>query len=205
LQTVGQAGTTQTVTSAPNPSIFGQSVTFTATVAAVEPGAGSPTGTVDFFDGATLLGTGTLTSPGVWTFSNGALAAGAHPTITADYSGDANFLGGNSPDFSQTVDQATSTTTVTSSANPSVFGQSVTFTATIAAVARRRYRNGDRRLLRRRDIAWHRDARQPRRLDLLDRGARRRGAPNHYCRLQRRRQFPQQRLARLLADGRPGD
>jgi parallel beta-helix repeat protein len=135
LQTVGQASTTATVTSAPNPSIFGQSLTFTATVGAVAPGAGTPTGTVTFFDGATSLGTGTLTSPGVWTLSTAALAAGSHPDITADYSGDANFVSSDSPHFLQTVDAASTTTTVTSTRNPSDFGQSVTLTATVAAVA----------------------------------------------------------------------
>src|SRR5207253_7996640 len=56
-QTVNQAGTTTAVSSSVNPSVFGQSVTFTATVSAVAPGAGTATGTVTFKDGATTLGT----------------------------------------------------------------------------------------------------------------------------------------------------
>ncbi|MDV9203095.1 Ig-like domain-containing protein, partial [Streptomyces sp. Wh19] len=59
-QTVSQASTATALTSVPDPSVFGEVKTLTATVAAVAPGAGTPTGTVDFFDGATLLGTGTL-------------------------------------------------------------------------------------------------------------------------------------------------
>ncbi|MDV9203194.1 Ig-like domain-containing protein, partial [Streptomyces sp. Wh19] len=59
------------------------------------PGAGTPTGTVDFFDGATLLGTGTL-SGGVATFTTSTLAIGTHP-LTAVYNGDANFTSSTSP------------------------------------------------------------------------------------------------------------
>src|SRR5207244_607253 len=51
------AGTATVVTSAPNPSVFGQPVTFTATVTAVPPGTGTPTGTVTFAEGTTTLGT----------------------------------------------------------------------------------------------------------------------------------------------------
>src|SRR5439155_7590842 len=133
-QTVNKANTTTAVTSSPNPSVFGQSVTFTATVSAVAPGAGSPTGTVTFKDGATTLGTGTL-SGGQATFSASSLSAGGHATITAVYGGDANFNTSTSPNFTQTVNKADTTTTVNSSAAPSVFGQSVTFTATVTAVA----------------------------------------------------------------------
>ncbi|WP_206306700.1 Ig-like domain repeat protein, partial [Streptomyces malaysiense] len=60
-QTVTQAASATTLTSAPDPSVFGQAKTLTATVAAVAPGSGTPTGSVDFFDGATLLGTSALT------------------------------------------------------------------------------------------------------------------------------------------------
>ncbi|HMF36072.1 MAG TPA: Ig-like domain repeat protein, partial [Isosphaeraceae bacterium] len=68
-----------------------QSVTFTATVSVNSPGAGTPTGTVTFKDGATVLGTGTL-SGGVATFTRSTpLSAGAHH-ITAVYGGDTNDL-----------------------------------------------------------------------------------------------------------------
>ena len=55
---VSQTSTTTSLTSSANPSVFGQSVTFTATVAAVSPGSGTPTGTVNFLDGTTTIGTG---------------------------------------------------------------------------------------------------------------------------------------------------
>src|SRR5262249_44379944 len=53
--TAATLATTTTVTSSPNPSVFGQSVTFTATVSAASPGSGTPTGTVTFEDGGTTL------------------------------------------------------------------------------------------------------------------------------------------------------
>ena len=60
-----------------NPSVVGQSVTFTATVTAAAPGSGIPAGTVTFKDGASTIGTGTL-SGGVATFST-SLAVGRNP------------------------------------------------------------------------------------------------------------------------------
>ena len=86
--TVNQASTSTTVASSSNPSVFGQSVTFTATVSS---GAGTPTGTVTFLDGGSPIGTGTL-SGGVATFTTSALAVGSH-VITTSYGGDANFTG----------------------------------------------------------------------------------------------------------------
>ncbi len=48
--TISQASTTTVLTSTPDPSVFGQTVTLTATVSVVSPGAGDPTGTVEFED-----------------------------------------------------------------------------------------------------------------------------------------------------------
>src|SRR6202008_421471 len=134
-QAVNKADTATTVTSSVNPSVFGQSVTFTATVSAVAPGAGTPIGTVTFLDGGSPIGTGTL-SGGIATFSTSALAAGSH-TITTSYGGDGNFNGstGSLTGNPQVVNKTNSTTTVTSSQNPSIFGQSVAFTATVSPVA----------------------------------------------------------------------
>jgi large repetitive protein len=65
-----------------------------------------------------------------------ALAAGVH-TITTSYGGDGNFNGstGSLTGNPQVVNKANTTTTVTSSANPDVFGQSITFTATVFPVS----------------------------------------------------------------------
>lgn len=74
-----KANTTTTVTSSQNPSTYGQPVTFTATVTAVAPGGGTPTGTVTFYDGTTVLGTATLNSSGQATFTTSSLFIGTHP------------------------------------------------------------------------------------------------------------------------------
>ena len=132
-QTVNQGATTTTLTAAPNPSVINQSVTFTATVTATAPAAGTPTGTVTFFDGFTNLGNGPLVA-GVATFSTSALTLGTH-SITAVYGADTNFAASTSAPLSQVVSQGASTTAIASNTNPSLFGASVTFTATVTAVA----------------------------------------------------------------------
>src|SRR5207302_1949023 len=126
-----KADTSTSLTSSVNPSKFGQSVTFTATVSVDAPGAGLPTGTVTFKDGATTLGPGVVGAGGQATFSTSSLAVGTHP-ITAEYGGDSSFNGSTSSALSQVVAKAATSTSLTSSANPSVFGQSVTFTATVS-------------------------------------------------------------------------
>jgi hypothetical protein len=132
-QVVEPAATTTTATSSVNPSTFGQSVTFTATVAAQAPGAGTPTGTVTFKDGLTTLGTAPLDGSAQATFTTSALSIGTHP-ITAEYAGDANFVP-SAGGVSQLVLEADTTTALISSANPSFAGQPVTFTAMVTPVA----------------------------------------------------------------------
>ena len=67
--------TATTLTSSVNPSTVGQTVTFTA---AVTSSGGTPTGTVNFLDGTTQIGSGTLNGSGVATFSTSA-AGDRHP------------------------------------------------------------------------------------------------------------------------------
>ncbi len=126
--TVSQGTSGTTLGSSANPSPFGQSVTFTATVTGT-----NPTGTVQFFDSATLIGSGII-SAGSATFSTSALSAGPH-SITAVYGGDANNNGSTSSALSQTISLSTTTTTLASSQNPSDVGKPVTFTATITSGA----------------------------------------------------------------------
>ena len=123
MQSVQKANTTTTVTSSVNPSLVGQVVTFTATVT-----GNSPTGTVTF-TGAGNPVTASLTG-GTAQFTTSALAAGNH-NINATYNGDANNSSSTSPALMQSVQKANTTTTVTSSVNPSLVGQVVTFTATV--------------------------------------------------------------------------
>lgn len=135
-QVVKKVATTTSVTSSQNPSKFGQSVTFTATVVVTPPATGTPTGTVTFLDGGTSIGTGPLDGSGVATFTTSTLTTGNH-TITASYGSDATFdvSTGTMTGNPQVVSKADTTTALTSGTNPSVFGQSVTFTATITATA----------------------------------------------------------------------
>jgi hypothetical protein len=133
-QVVNKAATTTAVSSSTNPSVFSQPVTFTATVTANAPGSGVPTGTVTFKDGTATLGTGALDGSGHATFTSSTLSVASH-SITAVYGGGASFNGSTSSTVTQTVNKDGSTTTVTSSLNPSVSGQAVTFTATVVANA----------------------------------------------------------------------
>jgi hypothetical protein len=131
-QLVVDSTTTVTLTSSANPSSYLQPVTFTATVTASN--GNTPTGTVDFFDGSTQIGSGTLNSSGVTTFTTSSLAIGTH-SITAEYLGDANNPAGISSVLSQVVTPAVTTITLTSSANNSHYGQPVIFTATVSSSA----------------------------------------------------------------------
>jgi uncharacterized delta-60 repeat protein len=133
-QAVAKASTTVNVASTSTNAPYGQAV-ITATINPVAPGAGTPTGTATF----SILNTATNTTTTEQdTLSGGKatlqqfLNVGSY-TITATYSGDANFQSkATSNTVSQTVTVAATTTTVTSSANPSVSGQTVVFTATVS-------------------------------------------------------------------------
>src|SRR5262249_53544882 len=108
-------------------------VTFAATVTP-SSGTSTPTGTVSFFDGATLLGSSALDANGLALFSTSSLSVGTH-SITAQYGGDATFAGSTSSPQSQSVSKANTTTALTSNRNPSKVNQSVTFTATVSPSA----------------------------------------------------------------------
>ncbi len=134
INVVGNAtpvnSTTVALTANPNPSAFGQSVTFTATVT-TGANTGALTGTLTFFDGATKLQAGVpVNASGVGSFPISTLAVGVH-SITAAYSGDTQHYASTSPVLSQVVNERTATT-LASSANPSALGSAVTFTATVS-------------------------------------------------------------------------
>ncbi|VTR93771.1 Uncharacterized protein OS=Skermanella stibiiresistens SB22 GN=N825_07995 PE=4 SV=1: Autotrns_rpt: Autotrns_rpt: Autotrns_rpt: Autotrns_rpt: VCBS [Gemmata massiliana] len=91
-QTVTQASTTSTVASSDPTTAPGEQVTFTATIAAMAPGSGTPTGTVTFSADGTVLATITVDVAGRASFSTPALASGTH-TITASFTpASGNFL-----------------------------------------------------------------------------------------------------------------
>lgn len=132
--TVNAASSLVTLAGSGSPTVFGQSVTFTATVSPVAPSTGTPGGTVNFKDGAGLIGSATLNGAGVATFSTTMLAVGSR-NITAEYVGDGCHGPATSAILVQVVNKANTTVTVTASPSPSLFGTPVTFTATVAAVA----------------------------------------------------------------------
>ena len=125
------ASSTTTVTSTPNPSVPGQTVTYTATVASVPPGAFTPTGTVTFTLDAGPPVTVPVDASGQAVLTDNSLAVGSH-TVTATYSGDANLDPSTGTSIQQ-VNQGATTTTLTASPNPAVCGESVTLTATVVA------------------------------------------------------------------------
>ena len=134
-QTVSQSATTTNLVAAPSPSVYTGLVTLTATVAAVAPGDGTPTGTVAFQDaGVDISGCAskTLTS-GAATCDVSQLAVASH-NLSASYAGTAAYAA-SSDNSVQSVNRAGTTTAVVSGGTPSVSSQSVTFTATVAPVA----------------------------------------------------------------------
>ena len=135
------APTSTTVTSTVNPSIFGQTITFTATVTNTGTTTATPTGSVQFsVDGAPFGSAVPLSGSGPAAIAtSGATAtlsvSGSPHTIKAVYTNTDGGFSGSSGNLNQTVIPAPTSTTVISSANPSIFGQSVTFTATVANTA----------------------------------------------------------------------
>ncbi len=101
--TIAQGNATIVLTSSIGSAVYGQSVTFVATVAV--PASGAPSGSVTFSDGGTALATVPLASSGVATFLTSALAIGAH-SITATFSVDATSLGVQSAAIAEPVTHA---------------------------------------------------------------------------------------------------
>ena len=104
LFTVVPIPTTTSMTADVNPQNSGNNVTFTATVTATQSGGPDLTGTVLFYDGATLLGIRTLnlvSGSYIANLQTNTLSVGTH-TITATYSGDGNYAG-SSGSLTQTI------------------------------------------------------------------------------------------------------
>jgi hypothetical protein len=123
------ATTTTLATSAPT-TVVGPREPVTATVSS---NAGTPTGTITFFDGNTVLGSARVDGFGQATIRV-ALGVGTH-ALTASFAGTGGFADSTSAAVTETVNRAVTRIDLASSVNPAVSGQAVTFTATVAIVA----------------------------------------------------------------------
>ena len=135
-QTVSKGITVPAVVGVPSTTTFGNTVTFTVTVP--RSGAGAiPTGTVQFLDNGVAISGGQATidpATGRAAFTTSGLTAGQH-SITVSYGGDANYSAGSvSQAFTQTVNKLSSNTSLATSTASSVYGQSVTLTASVPTV-----------------------------------------------------------------------
>ncbi len=119
--------TTTTLIANPTSVVYGSSVTLTATVTS---GGGTPTGTVNFYNGATLLGTGTLNGSGSASLSTTTLPMGSN-TLTASYGGAATNGASTSAATTVMVTGLTTATTLVATPTSTGSGGNVTMTATV--------------------------------------------------------------------------
>jgi hypothetical protein len=124
--------TVQLQASSPEP-VYGQPLTLVATVSPDTSTVPAPSGTVTFRDRGTAVGTGIL-GDGTAMLGLASLAVGSH-LFTATYPGDSNYQGSGSAGLAVTVGKASTSTVLGSSATPSAFGQPVTFSVVVSAVA----------------------------------------------------------------------
>lgn len=106
VHSVNLIGVRMTLQSSLNPSLQGQAVTFRATAISA---SGPAAGVVEFREGATVLGTGTLDAGGVTLFTTSALSVTSHP-VQAFYLGNGVFAPNNSPVLNQVVNPQPNTT-----------------------------------------------------------------------------------------------
>jgi sugar lactone lactonase YvrE len=122
-------GTSSTLVSTKNPSLAGESITFTATI--LGSGTTAITGNVVFRDGAITLTTTPVTSAGVATYTTSTQSPGDH-SITATYSGDSLNQQSITPVLVQTIQTVNTTTTLASTISAATVGSDITLTATVA-------------------------------------------------------------------------
>jgi subtilase family serine protease len=135
-QVIQQAQTATLLLTSLNPTPYGQAIKLPVTVS--NPNGGLPTGTVNLMSGTMVVATATLID-GAATFTphgpfNSYLGPGSY-TYTAVYTGSTDFLASTSEPITQTVVQASTTTSLTSSINPATVLSKVTFTATVGWAA----------------------------------------------------------------------
>ena len=128
---VARAASTVSLSLSPSPVVTGQPTLFTAKVSFIA--AIAPTGSITFYDGTTIVGTGVLDATGTATYSS-TLAAGNH-VLSAGYTGDLNYLPGTSPATNTTTGTAASTTSLTLTPASIASGSTVTLMATVTGTA----------------------------------------------------------------------
>ncbi len=133
---IGEDATETWLASTDATPVVGETVTYTATVAADAPGSGTPTGTVAFTGSAGTLCTAALdqASPDIATCSTSYPVPGTD-SLTAAYASDGNYLASYSVAADETISMAQTTTAISSSPTSPVVGQPVTYTATVAPVS----------------------------------------------------------------------
>jgi hypothetical protein len=117
-----------------NSTDFGQNVTFVATVKPDDASAGTPDGTVQFVIDGSNFGSPVALSGDSASISDAALSVGTH-SVEATYSGNSDFGASSGALAGDQTVTPSSRTVISSSVNPSLLGQNVTFTATISAVS----------------------------------------------------------------------
>jgi pseudomonalisin len=121
--------TTTTLTASAASIAYKQGVTFTATVAGT-----SPSGNVQFWDGATALGSAVTLTGGTAALTTTGLTVGSH-AVAAVYSGDAANHASTSSTLAVAVTQVTTTISLVSSSPAATQGQSVTFTVVVSGTS----------------------------------------------------------------------
>lgn len=99
-QTVSQATTTLTVTTAPNPALAQSQLVFTATIGVVAPGGGAPTGVVTFTAGSTVFTATAVTGAAIGELAT--LDVDVH-AVSAVYAGNHNYIGSAATGSDQTI------------------------------------------------------------------------------------------------------
>ena len=113
--------------------VAGQPITLTADISVVGPGGGTPTGSVEFYDGAYDLGSAALDAGNETASLVVSCLGGGNHYLTAVYLGNANFVGSSSAAIEVVVGQDATTTSLTLPTGAPAPGQPATFTAAVVA------------------------------------------------------------------------
>ena len=127
--TVNPADTSVALISSVTNPVFGQDISFTATVT----GAGTPTGSVVFYLDGAAQPPSNLSLGVASFFPTDNLTVGSHQ-LKATYSGNANFNGSDAPNLNLTISKANTSLNLIADINPATRGQDVVFTAQLNVV-----------------------------------------------------------------------